>query len=246
MATLRVRGLSVEVQGRRVLEGVNLDVESGEVVYLLGPNGAGKSTLIHAVIGWEGYRVVSGSISLDGVELTGRPPEERARLGVAAGLQNPPALEGVRVGVLLRMLVERYWRVSSIEALRIVSRLVSMVGLPASILEREYNVGFSGGERKKLEVAKVIAMRPRVALLDEPDSGVDVDSLRGIGEAIDYLRREIGAGVLVVTHLARLCRYTPPSRAYVMLSGRVVREGGPELVKMIEERGYAAIGGGAG
>ncbi len=244
MTVLRVEDLWVSVGGSTVLRGVGLEVGGGELVYLLGPNGAGKSTLIYAVVGWEGYRVERGRISLDSIVLNGRPPEERARAGLAAGLQQPPELEGVRVGLLLRMLVERFWRVSSLEALKLVSRFLGMVGLPASVLEREYNVGFSGGERKKLEMVKVLAMRPRVALLDEPDSGVDVDSLRGIGEAIRFLRDEIGAGVLVVTHLARLCRFARPDRAYVMLGGRIVASGGPELVKAVEERGYAQFEGG--
>ena len=240
---LRVEKLRVKVGDREVLRGVDLEVKEGEVVYLLGPNGAGKSTLIYTVVGWEGYSVVGGGILLDSRRVEGLPPEERAKLGVAAGFQNPPELEGVRVGLLLRMLVERFWGVSSLEALKLVSRFISMVGLPASVLEREYNVGFSGGERKKLEMVKVLAMRPKIALLDEPDSGVDVDSLQGIGEAIRYLREEIGAGVLLVTHLARLCRFVKPDRAYVMMEGRIVRSDGPELVKLIEERGYSAIRG---
>ncbi len=238
---LSIENLEVEVEGRTVLHGVGLRVEEGKVVYLMGPNGAGKSTLIYATIGWEGYRVKRGSIRLDSTELTEKPPEERARLGVAAALQNPPALEGVRVGLLLTKLVEMYWGVSSLEAVKLVNKFLSMVGLPGSVLEREFNVGFSGGERKKLEMVKVLAMRPRIALLDEPDSGVDVDSLYGIGEAIRYLQREQGAGILVVTHVARLCKVVRPNTTYVLIDGRIVKQGGPELVRLIEERGYSAI-----
>ncbi len=240
---LRVRELSVRVNGSRILESVSLEVPPKNVVYLMGPNGAGKSTLIYAVVGWEGYKIDNGSIVLDGESIEEMPPEERAERGLAAAFQTPPSLEGVKVGLLLRILVERYWRVSGLEALKIVNSILRLVGIPGNVLEREFHVGMSGGERKKLEMAKVIAMRPRVALLDEPDSGVDVDSLRMIGEAIRYLRDELGAGVLVVTHLARLCKIIPPNRVYVMIKGRVVREGGPELVRLIEEKGYSTLRG---
>ncbi len=238
---LYVDDLEVEVEGSVILHDVSLRVPEGKVVYLMGPNGAGKSTLIYTVIGWEGYRVRKGDVRLDGESLVEKPPEERARRGVAAALQNPPALEGVRVGLLLTRLVERYWRVSSLEAMKLVNNFLSMVGLPGSILEREFNVGFSGGERKKLEMAKILAMKPRIALLDEPDSGVDVDSLRGIGEAIRYLREEHGTGILVVTHIARLCKIVRPDETYVMMNGRIVKRGGPELVRLIEEKGYSAV-----
>jgi len=240
---LRVRSLSVRVDGTRILDGVSVEVPEGRVVYLMGPNGAGKSTLIYTIVGWEGYHVDHGEILLGEERLEKLPPEERARRGLAAAFQNPPTLEGVKVGLLLRLLVERYWRVSELEALKLVNNILGLVGLPSRVLEREFHVGMSGGERKKLEMAKVIAMKPRVALLDEPDSGVDVDSLQRIGEAIKYLRDELGAGVLVVTHLARLCKTIRPDHVYVVMNGRVVREGGPELVRLIEEKGYSAVRG---
>ncbi|AEM39299.1 ABC transporter-related protein [Pyrolobus fumarii 1A] len=241
MTWLRIEGLEVEVNQLKILHGVTLSIDAGKVVYLMGPNGAGKSTLIYTSIGWEGYKVTRGKILLDDTDVTSWPPERRAKAGLAAALQSPPQLEGVRVGLLLTKLVERYWRVSSIEAIKLMNKFLSLVGLPGRVLEREFHVGFSGGERKKLEMVKVLAMKPRVALLDEPDSGVDVDSLKGIGEAIKMMRDELGTAVLVVTHMARLSKIVPPDQTYVMLGGRIVASGGPELVREIEEKGYSAF-----
>ena len=226
--------------GKEVVRGVTLKAEKPGIIVIMGPNGAGKSSLANAVMGHRSYKL-KGRVILDGEDITDLPTHEKARKGVTLAAQNPPEIEGVRVSEVLSRVIQRFRGVSSIvEANREAAKLLEYVGLPREIMGRYYMVGMSGGERKRLELARVLAQQPRVAFLDEPDSGVDVESLPLIAKAITKLASE-GSIVYLITHQPRLLEYLSPSRVIVMYNGRVVAEGGVELVKLVEEKGYTYL-----
>ncbi len=224
-------------EGRKVVDSATLRLQGPGVYLLLGPNGAGKSSLANAVMGHESYRL-EGRILLDGEDVTGLSTHERARKGLTLATQMPPELEGVRVSEVLTRVIKRFRGISSTaEALKLAEELLGALGLPREMLSRYYMVGMSGGERKRLELARVLAQQPRAAILDEPDSGVDVESLPLIASAVERLAED-GAAVLLITHQPRLLEYLSPLHTYVMIGGRIVAEGGPELARMVGEKGY--------
>ncbi len=231
---LEVVDLWVKVENKEILKGVNLHVPKGELHVLMGPNGAGKSTLAMTLAGHPKYKVVRGDILLDGESIKDLPPEERARKGLAVLLQHPPELEGVKVAELLNKLIERYGSNTTPQ------ELLERVGLSPSLLFRYFNVGFSGGERKRLELARILAMRPKIVVMDEPDSGVDVESLKYIAKNIEDMVKS-NIGVLVITHYRNILRYVTPNRVHIMVDGRIVLSGGPELVEKIEKEGYSGV-----
>jgi len=223
--------------GKEIVHGVTLRLPEPGVYVLMGPNGAGKSSLANAVMGHQAYSF-KGKVLVDGEDVTGLPTHEKARRGLTLATQIPPELEGVRVAEILTRIIKRFRGVETAgDAARIAAELLRLVGLPASAMNRYYMVGMSGGERKRLELARVIAQRPKAAILDEPDSGVDVESIPVIAKAINRLVEE-GASVLLITHQPRLLQHLEPAKVFVMLGGRLVAEGGLELVKKIEEGGY--------
>ncbi len=239
MPRFQLRDVKVRVRdtGSTVVKGVTLEAEKPGVYVIMGPNGAGKSSLANAVMGHAAYEL-EGNIILDDRDVTSLPTHEKARAGLTLAAQNPEELEGVRVAEILNKVIARFRGVKDpAEANRLAAQLLEAVGLPRSMLGRYYMVGMSGGERKRLELARVLAQKPKVAFLDEPDSGVDVESIPLIAKAIEMLRDE-GAIVYLITHQPRLLEYLTPDRVYVMYGGRVAAEGGPELVKLIEEKGY--------
>ena len=228
---LEVVDLWVKVGGKTVLKGVNLKLPRGEFHALVGPNGAGKSTLAMTIAGHPAYKVVKGDILLDGESIKDLPPEERAKKGLAVLFQHPPELEGVRVSELLEKLKEMYKCKDSIED------LLRLVGLPSDMAFRYVNVGFSGGERKRFDLARIIAMRPKIVIMDEPDSGVDVESIKRIAEGIKKLL-DMGAGVLVITHYRNILKYIKPKLVHVMIDGRIVMSAGVEILEEIEKKGF--------
>ena len=242
---LSISDLHVEVEGKEVLRGVTLRVERGEAVVLMGPNGSGKTTLAYAVMGHPKYKVTKGSIELDGVDLTGLPAYERALKGLALAFQSPVEVPGVRLSYLLNVI--NAIRVKGFDLSYVDPRFLSwarakarQLGLSDEMFEREVNVGFSGGERKRSEVLQVIAMSPRYAIFDEPDSGLDVDGIKVIGEAIAEMKRS-GVGILVITHQASIADFVRPDRAYVLNKGRIVAEGDYELVRRVLKEGYESF-----
>ncbi len=238
MSVLVIEGLHVEVGGKPVLRGVDLALEPGQVHALMGPNGSGKSTLALALAGEPGYTVTRGRATLDGEDLLSLPPHERARKGLFLAFQYPPEIEGVSLREFLRLAcAERgqgfcEFQRSYPHALR----RLRMEGFDG----RELNVGFSGGEKKRSELLQLYLLRPKVALLDEPDSGVDVDALRLIAEAIRELA-EGGTAVLIITHYPRILEHVPPSEVFVLDGGSIVERGGPELAHRIGEEGFEVI-----
>lgn len=232
-AELRIEGLHVEVDGKEVLRGLNLVVPAGEVHAVMGPNGSGKSTLAHALSGRPGYTVTAGSVTVDGEEILTKPAWERARAGLFLAMQHPLEVPGVTSA---EMLVAA--GVPAGEVDRLLSAEAGKVGLRQELLERFINVDLSGGERKRAEIVQLGVLRPRYAVLDEVDSGLDVDALVAVGRRLTEATSEWGCGVLAITHFRRLLAVLAPDVIHVMSAGRVVATGGPELAERLEREGY--------
>lgn len=221
---LEVENLTVAVDGREVLRGLDLEVGEGETHVIFGPNGSGKTSLALTLLGFPQYRVVSGSIRLNGVELKEKSIDERARLGLGMAFQRPVAVRGVRLGDILRHLGAG-------------AELLGLVNLPPEFLDRELNVGFSGGEARRAEVLQVLAQRPKFVIFDEPDSGLDVENLELVGKAInDFLKGRSG---ILITHLGHILRHVQAHMAHVLLGGRIACSGPPsKILAQILKEGY--------
>jgi Fe-S cluster assembly ATP-binding protein len=241
VSELVVSGLHASVNGKEILRGVDLRVASGEVHAVMGPNGSGKSTLSHVIAGRPGYDVTAGTILLDGVDLLARPAWERARAGLFLALQYPIEVPGVS---LVDALGEAFKASGRDPALvpALLAAEAGRVGLDESFLSRPLNVDLSGGERKRNEVLQLGVLQPRIAVLDEIDSGLDIDALRTVARRVAELARSSGLGVLAITHYYRLLSELPVDQVHVLAGGRVVATGGPELAQELEESGYAVYG----
>ena len=234
MSVLKIVGLTADVAGRHVLDGVDLEVSSGEVHVIMGPNGSGKSTLSHAIMGRPGTIVTRGSITIDGVELVGEPPSTRAKAGLFLALQQPIEVPGVS---LADALVAAGASFDGIE--EALASEAAAVGLRPDLLNRPLNVDLSGGEAKRNEIVQMAVLKPAFAILDEIDSGLDVDALGAVARRVDAATEEWGLGVLAVTHFHRLLEELRPDVIHVLAQGRIVETGGPELAHEIEAEGYA-------
>jgi Fe-S cluster assembly ATP-binding protein len=237
MSTLTVEGLRARVGGREVLRGVDLEVSSGRVHAVMGPNGSGKSTLAHVLMGRPGYEVTGGRVALDGVDLLGLPPYERAAAGLFLVLQYPTEVPGVTVEAMLA---------EALPGEDVRSRVreeAARIGVGERFLDRELNVDMSGGEKKRNEILQLGVLRPKIAVLDEVDSGLDVDALRAVARRVEEETEERGLGVLAITHYRRLLSVLRADVVHVLVKGRVVATGGPELADELERTGYGAYGG---
>ena len=233
---LKIEGLRVEVAGNEVLRGLDLTMLSGEVHAIMGPNGSGKSTLAHALTGHPGYRVLDGSVTIDGVELLTMTPTDRARAGLMLVLQQPFEIPGVRSFDLLEA--------AGADPTTLRARMLDearRIELPPELLDRFVNVDLSGGERKRAEMVQLGVLRPKFALLDEIDSGLDVDALDAVAKRLTAATTEWNCGVLAITHFRRLLLGLTPTMIHVMSNGRVVATGGPELAVTLERDGYEAF-----
>lgn len=243
-ATLEVRGLHVSAGGAEILRGVDLTVTSGQVHAVMGPNGAGKSTLSGAIMGNPGYEIGGGTITLDGVDVTSMPVWERAAAGLHLVMQYPTEVPGVSLDDVLReALLARGRSVDGLDAL--LTDEAERIGLSPALLHRALNVDLSGGEKKRNETLQLAVLRPRIAILDELDSGLDVDALRECARRVEALTQpqgdDPGLGALVITHYNRLLSELHPDRIHILVKGRIVAEGGPELADQLEADGYAAF-----
>ena len=242
MSLLEVEGLHASAGGREVVRGVDLRVGSGEVHVVMGPNGSGKSTLAHALMGRPGTTVTSGSVRVDGAELVGLPSWRRARAGLFLALQQPIEVPGVLVETALDEALAGADRGQAVEVSTRLRNEAAAIGFDERFLRRPLNVDLSGGERKRNEVAQLGVLRPKFAVLDEIDSGLDVDAVRAVAQRIERATSEWGLGVLAVTHFHRLLRELRADRVHVLVEGRIVATGGAELAEQLEHTGYRAYG----
>jgi len=240
---LTIKNLYVRVEGQEILRGIDLEVASGEVHAIMGPNGSGKSTLTHVLAGHEGYEVTQGAVTYQGRDLLSMAPEERAREGIFLAFQYPVEIPGVNNVYLLKAALNaiRTHRglaeVDAMEFLSLVKEKVKRVKMDEGLLSRAVNEGFSGGEKKRNEILQMTVLEPRLAILDETDSGLDIDALKSVAEGVNRLRSPDRAFILV-THYQRLLNYIIPDRVHVLMGGRIIKSGGRELALELEERGY--------
>ena len=244
MATqLEIRNLHVRTEEREILRGVDLLVRKGELHALMGPNGSGKSTLANAIMGHPDYEVTDGEILFNGENITEMAPHERAKLGLFLAFQYPVAIPGVSVANFLRLAInalrDEPIRVKEFGAE--LGRAVELLDVDRAFTSRHLNDGFSGGEKKRAEVLQMAMLRPQIAVLDETDSGLDIDALRTVAEGVAKLHAEQGLGALIITHYQRILHYVKPEFVHVLMDGRVVMSGGNELVERLEREGYDPI-----
>src|SRR3954470_13182344 len=248
MSTLEVRDLHVSVEDREILRGVDLTVRAGETHAVMGPNGSGKSTLAYSIAGHPRYTVTQGSVTLDGADVLTMTVDERARAGLFLAMQYPVEVPGVSVSNFLRTAVTavqgeapklRTW-------VKDLNKAFEQLAIDPSFKERSVNEGFSGGEKKRFEVLQLELLKPKVAILDETDSGLDVDALKIVSAGVNRVRESGTTGTLLITHYTRILRYIQPDYVHVFVGGRIVEEGGPELADLLEAEGYDKWVKGAG
>jgi len=246
-AMLKIENLHVEVEGKEILRGVDLCLPAGEVHAVMGPNGSGKSTLAYALAGREGYQVTRGRILFHGHDLIRMAPEERGREGVFLAFQYPVEIPGVANATFIKSAVNAVRKhrgqpeLDAIEFLKLARAKLAELEMDEKLLSRAVNVGFSGGEKKRAEMVQMGILDPSFAVLDETDSGLDIDALRIVGDGINAIMRKPGKGVLLITHYQRLLDYVKPDFVHVLAGGRIVKTGGPELALQLEEQGYEAV-----
>ncbi|MEP7315367.1 MAG: Fe-S cluster assembly ATPase SufC [Sphingomicrobium sp.] len=244
---LNISNLHATIADKPIINGLDLVVPSGEVHAIMGPNGAGKSTLAFVLGGRPGYEVTDGSVAFDGKDLLALEPHERAAAGLFLGFQYPVEIPGVSYLQFLRESLNAQRRsrgladLSGAEFIRLAKARAALLGMDAEMLKRPVNVGFSGGEKKRAEMVQMGIMDPKLAILDETDSGLDIDALKAVGAGINSIMRSPDKSVLLITHYQRLLDYVRPDRVHVLSAGRIVRSGGPELAHELEREGYAEV-----
>ncbi len=243
---LRISNLHAAIEGKPILRGIDIEVPSGEIHALMGPNGSGKSTLGYVLAGRPEFEVTDGTVTFDGTDLLAMEPEERAAAGVFLAFQAPIELPGVGNANFLRTALNALRRargepeLDAVQFLKLSRAEAKRLHMPDDMLKRNVNVGFSGGEKKRNEVLQMAILRPRLAILDETDSGLDIDALRIVADGVNALRTP-DFSALVITHHQRLLDHLVPNRVHVLAGGRIVRSGGPELARELEASGYAAL-----
>jgi Fe-S cluster assembly ATP-binding protein len=246
---LNIRDLRVEVEGKAILNGVSLAIGAGEVHALMGPNGSGKSTLAYVLAGREGYAPVGGEVLYDGKDLLAMEPEERAAAGLFLAMQYPVEIPGVANMYFLRQAMNAIRKARGLpdipagEFMKKLKARAETVGIKPELLKRDLNAGFSGGEKKRNEILQMAMLEPRLCILDETDSGLDIDALRTVADGVNALRSPDRA-MLVITHYQRLLDYIVPDRVHVLVDGRIQRSGGKDLALELEREGYGASSGG--
>jgi Fe-S cluster assembly ATP-binding protein len=246
---LVIRNLHASIDGAEILKGIDLDLDRGRVHAIMGPNGSGKSTLANVLMGHPAYEVTAGEVTYLGTDVLALEPDERSRLGIFLAFQYPAAIPGVTVANFLRMAVNAHRRTEDGEEdpiripefRKLLQENMEMLKIDRSMTSRYLNDGFSGGEKKRVEILQMAMLKPSLAIMDETDSGLDIDALRIVSDGVNALSGP-AMGVLVITHYSRLLRYIQPHTIHVLVEGRIVRTGGPELADELERDGYAPYG----
>ncbi|WP_080844209.1 Fe-S cluster assembly ATPase SufC [Cytobacillus gottheilii] len=240
-STLTIKDLHVEIEGKEILKGVNLEVKGGEIHAIMGPNGTGKSTLSSAIMGHPKYEVTSGSIVMDGEDVLEMEVDERAQAGLFLAMQYPSEISGVTNADFLRSAMnsrrEEGNEISLMKFIRQMDSKMEFLEMDVDMAQRYLNEGFSGGEKKRNEILQLMMLEPKIAILDEIDSGLDIDALKVVSKGINEMRGE-DFGCLIITHYQRLLNYITPDHVHVMMQGRIVKSGGPELAQRLEAEGY--------
>ncbi len=241
---LSINALHVSVDGKPILNGINLEIKAGEVHAIMGPNGSGKSTLGFALAGREGYEVTKGDVSYQGKDLLPLSAEQRARAGIFLAFQYPVEIPGVPNAQLLKAALNAQRRecdlpeLDAMDFMELIDEKLAMLNMPRDLLQRNVNQGFSGGEKKRNEILQMALLEPTLAVLDETDSGLDIDAMQAIARGVNSLRRQDRA-IVLVTHYQRLLNFIVPDRVHVLAGGRIVKSGGIELAEQLEAQGYA-------
>ncbi|MBU2503520.1 MAG: Fe-S cluster assembly ATPase SufC [Nanoarchaeota archaeon] len=237
--TLEIKNLHVKHEGKEILKGVNLRLENGKVHALMGPNGSGKTTLAETFMGNPKYKITKGQILLDGKDITNLRADKKAKLGLFLSFQNPVTISGVTVSNFLRQAYNSIHKekLSLLEFRKLLDEKRELLNIPSEFLSRYLNEGFSGGEKKKLEILQLLVLNPKVAILDETDSGLDIDSLKIVSQGIsNFMTPE--KIILIITHYKRILEYVKPDKVFILIDGKIVSSGGAELVNKLEKEGY--------
>ncbi len=247
MSSLKVENLTVSIENKVVLRDVSFELQRGEILSIMGPNGSGKTSLALTIMGHPRYRVISGRILIDEEDITNLPPDERSLRGLFLAFQNPVEVRGIRLSTLIFSALnkrrgEKNLLKSDPQIIPLLMKNLRDVGLSNEHLQREVNLGFSGGEKKRSELLQALMLKPKFLILDEPDSGLDVDGIKITAEKIKELASQ-GTGIIIITHYARLLKYLSPREIIVIRDGKIVTRGGSELSYLIEEKGYEALNG---
>jgi Fe-S cluster assembly ATP-binding protein len=247
MADLEIRNLHVRAGDKPILRGLDLAVSKGEIHALMGPNGSGKSTLANAIMGQPNLEITEGQILFRGADITEADPDARARLGLFMAFQYPVAIPGVTITKYLRMVQNAHREargedeISLRDFRKLVEGAMELMNVPRDFASRYLNEGFSGGEKKRMEILQLALQRPELAILDETDSGLDIDALNVVAHGVNAVARESDLGVLIITHYQRILHMVEPTRVSIMFDGRIVKQGGPELVDQLEREGYGWV-----
>jgi Fe-S cluster assembly ATP-binding protein len=247
MADLEIRNLHVQAGDKQILKGLDLTVSKGEIHALMGPNGSGKSTLANVIMGQPTLEVTEGQILFRGEDITEADPDERARMGLFMAFQYPVAIPGVTITKYLRMVMNAHREqrgepeVSLKDFRKLVEQALDLMHVRREFASRYLNEGFSGGEKKRMEILQLALQHPEIAILDETDSGLDIDALRVVAHGVNAVARESDLGVLIITHYQRILHMVEPSRVSIMYDGRIIKQGGPELVEQLEREGYGWV-----
>jgi Fe-S cluster assembly ATP-binding protein len=247
MSDLKIENLHVAAGDKQILKGVDLHVRAGEFHALMGPNGSGKSTLANAIMGHPNLEVTQGRILFDGEDITEADPDERSRAGLFMAFQYPVAIPGVTVAKYLRMVINAHREGRGEQAISLkdfrktVEAAMELTNVPREFSNRYLNEGFSGGEKKRMEILQLALQEPSLAVLDETDSGLDIDALNTVAKGVNRVAEGSDMGVLIITHYQRILHIVKPQFVHIMFEGRIVKEGGPELVEQLEKQGYGWI-----
>ncbi len=240
--SLEIKNLNIEIEGKKILEDINLEIKKGEIMALMGPNGSGKSTLANVLMGNPKYKISSGKIFLNKKDITDLKPDKRAKLGIFMSFQFPQEIPGVRIYDFLRTAYNSMnkKKISVFEFRRLLKKKLEMLNLDSEFAERYLNKGFSGGEKKKSEILQLILLNPDVIILDEADSGLDVDALKDIAEAINSLKNK-NKIIIIISHYKRIFNYIEPDKVCIISKGEIKLKGNKNLIQEIEEKGYSII-----